>query len=289
MYSAAKNSRGKQVSESYGQDILIDTRLQGMETENSERGPPPVWKTIHVFTGGTSMFSSSGDHNLPQKHVNQRLWHSQYLQDMSVIRAFMISGQRPEKRFFVDLAAHDAAQMSNTKSLEDHYGWNGLCIEGNAEFMYSLSHRECTVIWAVVADVTGKTFEFVAHPNGNEDGGLGGIVSNETDNKSTTKGKRKSIISVSLIDILDKFHAPKVIDYLSLDVEGAEELVLSPKVLQAYTFLTMTIERPSRKLKSLLKRMNYMYVRDHGTFGDAMFIHKSLPNARAVQRTLRAL
>ena len=289
MYSAAKNSRGKQVSESYGQDILIDTRLQGMETENSERGPPPVWKTIHVFTGGTSMFSSSGDHNLPQKHVNQRLWHSQYLQDMSVIRAFMISGQRPEKRFFVDLAAHDAAQMSNTKSLEDHYGWNGLCIEGNAEFMYSLSHRECTVVWAVVADVTGKTFEFVAHPNGNEDGGLGGIVSNETDNKSTTKGKRKSIISVSLIDILDKFHAPKVIDYLSLDVEGAEELVLSPKVLQAYTFLTMTIERPSRKLKSLLKRMNYMYVRDHGTFGDAMFIHKSLPNARAVQRTLRAL
>jgi hypothetical protein len=265
----------------------MDNTLQRME--KSERGPPPVWKTIHVFSGGSSESTSSGNHNLPQKYVNKRLWHSQYLQDMSVIRAFMISGQRPEKRFFVDLAAHDATQMSNTKSLEDQYGWTGLCVEGNAEFMHSLSHRECTVVWAVVADVTGRNFEFVGHPNGNEDGGLGGIVSNETDNKFTTKGKRKNITAVSLIDILDNFHAPKVIDYLSLDVEGAEDLVLSPKVLQAYTFLTMTIERPSKKLKSLLKRMHYMYVRDHGKFGDAMFIHKSLPNAQAVQRALRAL
>jgi hypothetical protein len=78
--------------------------------------------------------------------------------------------------------------------------------------------------------------------------------------------------------ILDHAEAPKVIDYFSLDVEGAEYHVLVNFNFRRYTFLTMTIERPSSKIHHLLVRHGYRFVRELVSFGDCLYAHNTLPN-----------
>jgi len=75
---------------------------------------------------------------------------------------------------------------------------------------------------------------------------------------------------------------PRVIDYFSFDVEGAEDLILIPGVLEEYTFLVLTVERPKPHLVQLLESFGYLYLKDHGGFGDRMYIHSSLSNAEEV-------
>lgn len=47
--------------------------------------------------------------------------------------------------YFVDIAANDALEMSNTVSLEQNYGWRGLCVEANPRYLPGLQRRNCQV------------------------------------------------------------------------------------------------------------------------------------------------
>ena len=70
---------------------------------------------------------------------------------------------------------------------------------------------------------------------------------------------------------------PKTIDYLSLDIEGAGAWVFKTFPWDEYKFLVATIERPQAELQALLKANGYKYMCDHGTFGDQMWVHETLP------------
>ena len=94
--------------------------------------------------------------------------------------------------------------------------------------------------------------------------------------------------TVTLEAILDQHHAPRVIDYLSLDVEGHEWEVLGSFPFGKYTFRAVTIERPSARLLALLRLHNYSYARhldwDNGDDIDQLWVHASM--ARSVRRVL---
>lgn len=47
--------------------------------------------------------------------------------------------------YFVDMAANDALDCSNTVALEQNYGWRGLCVEANPRYLPSLQRRHCQV------------------------------------------------------------------------------------------------------------------------------------------------
>ena len=229
------------------------------------------WKTISVFVGN-STYGGGSD------------WYSQVGQDRTVCGIFELIYGNCRGRFFLDLAANDAASLSNSRALEDHFEWTGICIEANFEYTYGLAHRKCDVYQSIVSAFTGDLVEFVEHPNG-QDAVLGGIVSDQTDNKENVTGTKVVRQASSLLDILNVAHAPKVIDYFSLDVEGAEDLILQPVVLKEYTFLIMTVERPSQHLQATLQSFGYQYLRDHGTFGDKMYIHSTLDEIEKVKST----
>ena len=79
--------------------------------------------------------------------------------------------------------------------------------------------------------------------------------------------------------VLDKFNAPEVIDYLSLDVEGAEERVLTNFPFNKYTFLAMTIERPTPELEKVLFDNGYVFVMVSKKLPfDTFYVHKTIPN-----------
>ncbi|KAI2507587.1 methyltransferase [Fragilaria crotonensis] len=197
-------------------------------------------------------------------------WFSQARQDEVVSR--LLRGKR--NGFFVDLAANDAAILSNTYSLEKKFGWTGLCIEPNPIYWANLTYRECQVVAAVVGKerMEEVLFRF-------DNGDHGGIVGDGFDN-----GKRHGRVSdprytVTLKEILERFNAPELIDYLSLDVEGAEEFIIKEFPLTKYKVSLMTIERPKEPLRALLDQNGYKFVKRLSTWGETLWAHESITGA----------
>lgn len=168
----------------------------------------------------------------------------------------------PHCGFFVDLACGDGVEISNTYFLESHLGWTGILIEPNPEFAEQVKRvRSSRLVQSVVSDVEGAVVKFRV-----DNGLLGGIVAPNTDNNETTRGEE--LLSAQIIEmrtrtlagILDEFEAPRKIDFLSLDVEGAEELVLANFPFDEYQFRCIAVERPSPTLDILLDKNGYRQV-----------------------------
>jgi hypothetical protein len=76
------------------------------------------------------------------------------------------------------------------------------------------------------------------------------------------------MFTVPLREILDRFEVPKHFDYLSLDVEGAEYLVMKDFPFDQYSMKILTIERPKQELVDLLYQHGYVYLAAFNQFGD---------------------
>ena len=97
---------------------------------------------------------------------------------------------------------------------------------------------------------------------------LAGIVGDDFDNNNKNREeelKSAEIIklkTVRLEDLLLENNSPNHIDYLSLDVEGAEEFVLDTFNFNKYSFGFITIERPTNKLNITLEKNGYIQVKN---------------------------
>lgn len=183
--------------------------------------------------------------------------------------------------YFVDLAATDGVTINNTLLLERKLNWDGICIEPNPKYYDKLKkNRNCNVTDVVVDKANDIEIKFRI-----DNGELGGIVDIDTDNNEKYRGnqlKNATILNLktkTLEYVLDKFNAPKVIDYLSLDVEGAEERILRNFPFNKYTFLAMTIERPTPELEKVLFDNGYVFVMVSKKLPfDTFYVHETIPN-----------
>jgi len=223
------------------------------------------WNDIWVYTG-----TDTGSVIPPG-----RTTESQSGQDETIARIFPNGGG-----YFIDLAANAPVYISNTKYLEQNHNWNGLCVEPNSFHWYGLANRRCKVVAAFIADEEDSKIEVVFERPGVQDdsGGttVGGIVNNDIqDNADAPVKLRKTRYSTTFPSVLKKFDVPKTIDYFSLDVEGAEYIVMSKFPFDQYRINVMTVERPTPALVQLLLNNEYLYVGDHGIYRDEMWVHKS--------------
>ncbi|MBC6445498.1 MAG: FkbM family methyltransferase [Alphaproteobacteria bacterium GM202ARS2] len=179
----------------------------------------------------------------------------------------------PKNGFFVDLACADGKYLNNTFFLEKYLGWKGLLFEVNTQYLESIKkYRTSPLVTDCVTDKIGDTVNFRLK------GMLSGIVSDETYNKKAAMNrmfKKAKIIQVKTtrLDVeLDKVKAPKCIDFFSLDVEGAEHLVLRSFPFAKYQFRCMTIENPREEIDILLDKHSYRQVAQLG--GDTVYVHR---------------
>jgi hypothetical protein len=159
------------------------------------------WKMIGVFYG----------ENWPE--IPDR-WTSQVGQDKTVVD--ILGGRR--NGYFVDLAANDAVSLSNTLTLEQEYDWDGLCVEPMSRYIQGHMRRRCALAVAVAGGRTGETVTF------KQDGVLSGIVGANMDNKNDG-GNGLQFTTVSVAKLFRDFGVPKVIDYMSLDIEVWTDLI----------------------------------------------------------------
>ena len=98
------------------------------------------------------------------------------------------------------------------------------------------------------------------------------------DNVGSQKTQTK-MITRTLTEVLATLGAPAYIDYMSLDVEGAEARVLDASFAwNRYRFGLLTIERPPPSLNSLLFTHGYLFAQRWGN-SDVYYVHKSHPTA----------
>ena len=116
---------------------------------------------------------------------------------------------------------------------------------------------------------------------------FGGIASKTTDNINVASN-HVTFRTTTLAAILDRFKAPKVIDYLSLDVEGAETQVMSVFPFDQYHIKVINVERPKPELHNILIRQGYWFVMIMSFWGEALYVHRSLPNFLAVMNKHRS-
>ena len=105
-------------------------------------------------------------------------------------------------------------------------------------------------------------------------GDRSGIAGKGFDNSERFKLKSKQEYTVTLIEIFRKFNAPKIIDYLSLDVEGAEHFIMQSFPLEEYKARIMTVERPKEELRALLDSHGYINLQRLSRWGETLWAHK---------------
>ena len=171
--------------------------------------------------------------------------------------------------YFVELGSADGLALNNTFLLEHRYGWKGICVEANPDSFEELRlNRTADCINACVDANVGQVRFW-------KNGLLGGILSHDTDNAAPRGDPDDTILidTIPLIDILRKCEAPRIIDYLSVDLEGAETRALKEFPFKDYRFLAMTIERPSQELDLVLKANDYIPVKMIPNL-DVFYIHR---------------
>lgn len=150
---------------------------------------------------------------------------SQFGQDIVLYQIF----KDYRNGIFLDLAAAWPKLLSNTYWLETCQGWTGFCIEGDPRKVINLvKNRTCQVIPECVTE-TAQWVNF----GSDQIKGTNGI-----NNKRKETGL--DLFCRPLNVLLDQYGAPKRIDYMSLDVEGAEAGVI--KSIGNYKVDTLTIE-----------------------------------------------
>lgn len=180
----------------------------------------------------------------------------------------------PKAGYFVDLACADGVEINNTYFLEKYLGWDGLLFEPNPGYKENIDkNRNSKLITKCVTDEANSTVRFRV-----DNGMLGGIVSDVTDNNPNVRGgelKSASILEIETTTLgaeLAIAGAPSVIDFISLDIEGAEYLALKNFPFNDYKFRCLAIERPNVQLDLLLDFEGYRQVAH--LMNDVIYVHK---------------
>lgn len=147
-----------------------------------------------------------------------------------------------EKRhgYFIDIGASLGMQRNNTYVLEKYYEWSGICVDPHSvSFPLLQQSRECIVDNRCIAD-TEDEVDFFENKHALSESC---IIHPEADYQLLKQAKDpKKIKAMTLMNLLKLHNAPKEIDYLSIDVQGAEWLILKDFDFNEYDILLITVD-----------------------------------------------
>lgn len=193
---------------------------------------------------------------------------SQYGQDVWVwwkIAQFM---SRPG--IYVDIGAHSPAFISNTYFLDRCLGWTGFCIEGQSRYHKDLNRFRSCKVFGCASD-RDEEIGFV------QAGDLGGIAQYNKNVNGTMKWQRRAktarVVKTRCRPVGDilKENSINVVDYMSVDVEGAELKVLKGVRFDQVSVRVISVEGHGPSVREYLKQWGYRSV---CLKGDCMFVRE---------------
>jgi len=131
--------------------------------------------------------------------------------------------------FFVDVGASDGICCSNTSLLEFHLGWNGVCIEPNiTQYEQLIKNRGCNTYNICIGDEDSTKEFWEIHGDSYALSGLYEAYDSRHIERIKKEGDlviSKEIEVKKLSTLMNELNINHI-DYLSIDVEGAELQVL---------------------------------------------------------------
>jgi len=226
--------------------------------------PPGIWNYLRYLKFRIFKFSNFAPDNIDQKL-------SKYL--------------NYDYGYFVELGANDGFTESNTLYLEIKKNWRGVLVEPlphqfleccyyrskpgnhlfcNAAVNNNFKNNYVKMINANLMSVADNLPSDLKDKNNHIKRGTAHLPNNNYNFSFGSEPK-------TLTKILDEAEAPRIIDFLSLDVEGAELAVLSGLNFNKYKFKYMLIEcRDKNKIKKFLKNFGYE-LKDNLSHHDYLF------------------
>ena len=150
---------------------------------------------------------------------------------------FVISVVGKIDGFFVDIGAAGGFSVSNTKLLED-MGWKGILVEPSKYWHPILQNRLGDISHcAISSDISRKTFMETTDPFKST---LYKYLGK--DKHEHRSARMYEVPTITLLNLLEKYNAPKIIDFLSIDTEGSEFDIIQNFDFNLYKFKVITIE-----------------------------------------------
>ena len=198
---------------------------------------------------------------------------SQFIQDI----AALVFNKGKSKGFFVEVGVGNGVDLSNTHMLEKEYSWKGILVEPNKRYIDDIrSARSAFLEERAAFERSGCKLVFEDVVNDGLHSRLAGSAKS-----MDVEVDQYEVETATLTDILEAQNAPSIIDYLSIDVEGAELSVLKGLDLKRYKIVFLNIEHNNdglkrNRIRSLLEPHGYKEVCSECSTIDAWYIHGEL-------------
>lgn len=199
-------------------------------------------------------------------------YYSENIQDQFVYETFFQDKKTPG--IFVDVGAHNGVSNSNTFFFEKKMHWTGICIEASPVMFKQLKrNRKCTCINVACYNKEGYE-KFLLHPVSYVSG-LKEFLTKESKEYYFKDNSSKEItVQCKILNNILEQHSLFDIDYLSIDTEGADKIILESIDLDRFHIKVISVEGEP----SLFER--YMTENGYKSFGrignDAIFAKLSL-------------
>jgi FkbM family methyltransferase len=174
----------------------------------------------------------------------------------------------------------DGIKYSNTFLLETRYGWRGIVAEPARCWHRDLTrNRTCLVDQRCVWSESGETLQF-NEMTGSGYSTIDTLSGSDFHAKRRRNGRRYSVDTISLRDLLLSHDAPISIDYLSIDTEGSEFAILNGFFPSHHEIRIITVEhnyaRERSQIYTLLTSQGYMQVFKELSMWDDWYIKDTL-------------
>jgi FkbM family methyltransferase len=193
---------------------------------------------------------------------------------------------------FVDIGAHDGISFSNTFYIEKHLGWSGLAIEPMPDVFERLSrNRDCIKVNGCISDRSGKaSFRKISGYSEM----LSGLVE-QYDPRHLQRIEREigahggSMEEIEMacyrLNSLLEEHGLLDVDYLNIDVEGAEYGILRSIDFSAVNIKVCGIENNYRdyRIPKLMKANGFDFV---AVVGDEFYVKSGWRPAQPMPRRM---
>ena len=163
-----------------------------------------------------------------------------------------------ENGFFIECGAYDGVDKSNTWYYEKYLNWKGILIEPLPDKFIDLKKNRSAKnhffdVALVDSNFKENSIELI-------DSGLKSIFKN-LNKKNTNINSIIEVKTKTLSNVLEESNSPKIIDFFSLDVEGAEKVVLEGINFEKFTFKYLLIETENfDEINEYLQEKKYVFI-----------------------------
>jgi FkbM family methyltransferase len=196
---------------------------------------------------------------------------------------------RARDGIFVEVGAYDGLDGSNTLFFEMCRGWRGLLVEASPDLQQIASSRRRSPCVAIAVAPEAGFAEFLQVMRGYlQMSGLARHMSadqlRDIEMAGNSETRTIRVPTRPLADLLIE-HGLRQVDYLSIDVEGAEQAILEAFPFDSFDIKAWSVEvrAGSDEIAEIMQRAGYIRTAFIGQ--DQIFVHQVL----AAERSLTAL